>query len=79
LNSAGTLENEYRKKLVSDTWHLCSNCSQWPSNNYISSEQLPDNQMTICNECIVKNQQGDCKRSSRNRSWPSSATGFDRK
>ena len=56
----GALANEYRKKIISDTWHFCTNCSQWPTHSYISSEQLPRGQ-TICNECIVKNQHGDCK------------------
>jgi hypothetical protein len=49
------MATEYRKRLVSDTWHFCSHCSQWPVDKYISSSEVPRNQ-AICNECIVKNQ-----------------------
>jgi hypothetical protein len=55
------LNYHYRKKLVSDIWHFCTNCSQWPTDSYISSEQLPGDQ-TLCNECIVKNQHGECNK-----------------
>jgi len=49
---------EYRKPKTGDTWHLCSDCSQWPMDNYVSTQDAPDNS-TICNECIVKKQLGE--------------------
>ena len=51
---------EYRKKLISETWHFCSNCSHWPTEGFISCEELPRREM-ICNECVVKNQHGECE------------------
>lgn len=56
------MASEYRKKPVSDIWHFCSNCSQWPTNSYISTPE-PSRGQTIGNECIVKNQRGECERS----------------
>ena len=49
---------EYRKTKSGDTWHLCSDCSQWPMDNYVSTQDAPENS-TICNECIVKKQLGE--------------------
>lgn len=42
---------EYRIKTSGDTRHLCSNCSQWPTSDFILSKDLPDNGQ-ICNECL---------------------------
>ena len=44
---------EYRKPTTGDTWHLCSDCSQWPMDDYVSTQDAPDN-AALCNECIVK-------------------------
>ena len=52
------IDGEYRKTTTGDTWHLCSDCSQWPMDNYVSTQDPPDNS-TICNECIVKKQLGE--------------------
>ena len=49
---------EYRKATTGDTWHLCSDCSHWPMDDYVSTQKAPDNS-TICNECIVKKQLGE--------------------
>ena len=49
---------EYRKPKTGDTWHLCSDCSHWPMQDYVSTQDAPDN-ATICNECIVKSQLGE--------------------
>jgi len=47
---------EYRKSPAEDTWHFRSQCSQWPTADYISAKTLPQGE-ALCNECIVKNQQ----------------------
>ena len=52
------IDGEYRKTTTGDTWHLCSDCSHWPVDDYISTQDVPDNS-TICNECIVKKQLGE--------------------
>ena len=56
LNSV--ISGEYRKTKIGDTWHICSDCSQWPIDDYVSTQDPPDNS-TICNECIVKKQLGE--------------------
>jgi hypothetical protein len=55
---SAVIDGEYRKTKTGDTWHLCSDCSQWPMDDYVSTENAPDNS-TICNECIVKKQLGE--------------------
>ena len=49
---------EYRKSTTGDTWHLCADCSHWPMDDYVSTQEAPDNS-TVCNECIVKKQLGE--------------------
>ena len=55
---SSVISGEYRKPKTGDTWHLCSDCSQWPMDDYISTQDPPDSS-TICNECIVKKQLGE--------------------
>jgi len=49
---------EYRKTTTSDTWHRFSDCSQWPRDNYVSTQDAPDNS-TLCMVCFVKKQLGE--------------------
>jgi hypothetical protein len=46
---------EYRKTTTGDTWHFSSNCSQWPIDDFVSTQNAPDSAMRY-NECIVKKQ-----------------------
>jgi hypothetical protein len=50
---------EYRKRLLSDIWHLCSNCTNWPRDRFVSSLELPTTQLR-CDECRIKHQSGEC-------------------
>lgn len=50
----------YRKrKGGNDTWHFCSNCSNWPTHDY---DTRPDKPTTgeFCNECLAKQKAGNC-------------------
>jgi hypothetical protein len=49
----------FRKKSGSDTWHFCSNCSQWPTSDYDEQETPTSGQR--CNECKSKGETGNCK------------------
>jgi hypothetical protein len=49
----------YRKKYGSDTWHFCSNCSNWPTNGYHSRATKPTSG-ELCNECVSKKANGNC-------------------
>ncbi len=50
---------EYRKKRGSDTWHFCSNCSNWPLSDYVSSDTKPTSG-EFDNECLAKREAGNC-------------------
>jgi hypothetical protein len=44
---------EYRKTAVGESWHFSSNCSRWPTANFVSSQDVSDDS-ALCNECIIK-------------------------
>lgn len=50
----------YRKRKGNDTWHWCSNCSNWPTTDY---DWRPDKPSwgELCNECQAKEKAGTCK------------------
>lgn len=50
---------EYRKRNGSDTWHFCSNCSNWPTSGYTSRATKPT-YGELCNECLGKKDSGNC-------------------
>ena len=52
---------EYRKKKGRDTWHWCTNCSNWPTSNYEVRHQKP-NDDELDNECKAKDREGKCKK-----------------
>src|SRR5688572_5122527 len=35
------MEKEYRRQITADTWHSCSNCSKWPTENYLTLREEP--------------------------------------
>lgn len=47
----------WRKKRGSDTWHKCSNCSNWPRSDYTESAN-PSGEK--CNECRGKISNNNC-------------------
>ena len=52
----------YRRRKGNDTWHFCSNCSNWPSVPGTYDEQT--NKPTtgeFCNECQAKRDAGNCR------------------
>jgi hypothetical protein len=53
------MASEYRRKIGCATWHFCSNCSQWPTSNYICLKEEPRTHQT-CNECIVRQHEDKC-------------------
>ncbi len=46
-----------RRKRDSDTWHYCSNCSNWPTSDYVEGTGDSGEK---CNECMGKQKAGDC-------------------
>ena len=52
----------YRKRKGSnDTWHFCTNCSNWPTSNYDESSTKPTTG-ELCNECKAKEKTGTCSK-----------------
>jgi hypothetical protein len=54
------MASTYRKKRGYDTWHWCSNCSNWPSSDYVEQSQKPMSG-ELCNECQAKQKAGNCR------------------
>jgi hypothetical protein len=52
-------QSQYRKLIDGDTWHFCSNCSKWPSNDFVATRELTGEAVT-CNECIIRKNHGEC-------------------
>lgn len=53
------MASTYRKKKNKDTWHFCSNCSNWPTSDYDTSTSKPTSG-EFCNECQSKKANGNC-------------------
>lgn len=51
---------EYRKKKDSDVWHWCTNCSKWPTDNYVSRDTKPTTG-ELDEECKSKEKKGTCR------------------
>ncbi len=49
----------YRKRMGSDTWHFCENCSNWPYSDYDEQYTKPTSG-EIDNECRSKNKDNNC-------------------
>lgn len=54
------MASEYRRRKGNDTWHFCSNCSNWPTSNYDSQGQKPASG-ELCNECRSKKANDNCR------------------
>lgn len=50
---------EYRKRHGTDTWHFCTNCSNWPTSGYESRTTRPTTG-ELDNQCIAKRDNGTC-------------------
>ena len=42
----------------SDTWHWCTNCTQYPNNPVRQTSKRPDSD--LCNQCKSKEDAGTC-------------------
>lgn len=46
------LVDEFRRREHADTWHWCSRCSTYPTENYFVRNTVPSG--NLCSECAVK-------------------------
>lgn len=49
----------YRRRKGNDTWHFCTNCSNWPASGYDAQTNKPTSG-EFCNECLAKRDNGTC-------------------
>jgi hypothetical protein len=54
-----SMASTWRRKRGSDTWHFCSNCSNWPTSDYDTSYSKPSSG-EFCNECQAKRANNSC-------------------
>jgi CheY-like chemotaxis protein len=59
LLEARSVANTYRSERGSQVWHFCTNCSEWPTDDYYERRAPPTNEQ-LCNECRAKWQANDC-------------------
>jgi hypothetical protein len=55
----------YRRRIGSDTWHWCRNCSNWPTGRPgVDYEEQHTRPTTgeLDNECRAKEQSGSCSK-----------------
>lgn len=55
----------YRKRKGSDTWHFCTNCSNWPTSNFDTVTTTGNARPTtgeLDNECLGKERAGTCNK-----------------
>jgi uncharacterized protein (DUF433 family) len=50
----------YRKRIGHDTWHFCSNCSNWPTKAESIEQTTKPTTGEFCNECRAKEMAGSC-------------------
>lgn len=50
---------KYRKKTGSDTWHFCTNCTNWPTSDYTEREVKPTSG-ELCDQCKGKEKAVNC-------------------
>jgi CheY-like chemotaxis protein len=60
LQGASAVASIYRSERGSQVWHFCTNCSEWPTDDYDERPVPPTNE-ELCNECRVKLQANDCR------------------
>ena len=48
----------FRRRKGTDTWHFCTNCSNWPTHDYDVSNRPTTGE--YCNECLAKEKAGNC-------------------
>lgn len=53
------MADHWRRRKGYDSWHKCSNCSNWPTSKYDVSQTKPSSG-EFCNECLSKQANKNC-------------------
>jgi hypothetical protein len=51
------MANTYRRRRNRDTWHFCSNCSNWPTTDYVERDSKP----ATGEPCEAKQRNNNCR------------------
>jgi hypothetical protein len=53
----------WRRRWGRDTWHFCSNCTEWPSSGCEESKTEPvlGSGQEFCDQCLSKEKKKDCE------------------
>lgn len=52
----------YKKRKDSDTWHWCTNCSNYPRGTDVDTRDRKPSSGELCNQCLSKDERGDCEK-----------------
>jgi hypothetical protein len=52
----------YRRRGDSDTWHWCTNCSEYPIGSDVYASFMNPTYGELCDECQAITDRGDCRR-----------------
>jgi hypothetical protein len=52
-----------RKRTQTDVWHICVDCTAWPTRNYTEKwvELTSIDLSTICIQCLQRKREGKCR------------------
>jgi hypothetical protein len=52
-----------RKRTQTDVWHICADCTAWPTRNYAEQwvELTNVDPSTICIQCLQRRREGKCR------------------
>ena len=52
-----------RKRTQTDVWHICVDCTAWPTRNYTEKwvELTSVDPSTICIQCLQRKREGKCR------------------
>jgi hypothetical protein len=50
----------YVKRKDSDTWHWCTNCSNYPTGSNVNVSYIKPTYGELCDECQAKEKDGRC-------------------
>ena len=58
-----TMEIVCRKRTQTDVWHICVDCTAWPTRNYTEKwvELTSVDPSTICIQCLQRKREGQCR------------------
>lgn len=51
----------YRRRKDKDTWHWCSNCSNYPTGSDVDVSYTKPTSGELCNECKGKEANNNCR------------------